>query len=437
MKTLLKRYTKRVVVFIFTTISKKVLKKYNPKIIAVTGSVGKTTTKDAIFSAISPFVKARKSEKSFNSEIGIPITILGCDNAWSNPFLWFENLIRSLFLLYFKNNYPEWLVIEVGADRKGDIVNVSKWLRPDVAVITRLPNVPVHIEYFDSLEEIIEEKLSLGMSVKEGGIVVINADDDNLIANKHRFTSKVITYGFKKDAQFQTSNLLYEYSINDGIELPTGIIFDVSDGVSKNTLMISNVLASNLALSFAASLAVSTFLKISFNDACEGLLRFISPNGRMKLIKGIKNTLIIDDSYNSSPVALEEALDTLSKLNCTGRKIVVAGDMLELGIFSQGEHKRIGKIIAKVSHILITVGIRARGFAEGAMDGDMSEKNIFQYENSTSAGKEWQNMLKEGDILLVKGSQGVRMEKFIEEIMADPNNKKELLVRQDDEWQRR
>ena len=127
-----------------------IIKKYKPKIIAVTGSVGKTSTKDAIFAVMSSSFFVRKSEKSFNSDIGIPLTILGCPNAWFDPIKWARNIFRGLELIVFKHSYPEWLILEVGADRPGDIKEVSKWLKPNIVVLTAFAKVPVHIEFRDA-----------------------------------------------------------------------------------------------------------------------------------------------------------------------------------------------------------------------------------------------------------------------------------------------
>lgn len=123
------------------------VRKYKPRIVAVTGSVGKTSTKDAIFAVLADNQHVRKSDKSFNSEIGLPLTILGCPNAWNNPLRWLQNIFDGFLLLVLPSRYPAWLVLEVGADRPGDISGVAKWLPVDVAVITRLPEVPVHVEF--------------------------------------------------------------------------------------------------------------------------------------------------------------------------------------------------------------------------------------------------------------------------------------------------
>jgi len=158
----------------------------------------------------------------------------------------------------------------------------------------------------------------------------------------------------------------------------------------------------------------------------------------MHLVEGIKETIIIDDSYNSSPVAARKAIETLGDIRVAGeRKIAVLGDMLELGKYSTEEHKKLGKIVSTNCDFLIAVGVRAREIAEGALLGGMSEKNILQFETSERAGKYLQNFIEKGDILLIKGSQSIRTEKVTEEIMLHPENKADLLVRQETEWLKR
>jgi len=189
----MKSIFKKIVVLIIQWEAVFVLKKYKPKIVAVTGSVGKTSTKDAIFTVMSAKFFVRKSEKSFNSEIGVPLTILGCSNAWNNPILWVKNIIEGFMLIVLKNHYPKWLVLEVGADRPGDIESIAKWLKPDVVVLTALPDVPVHIEYFDSLEEIIKEKEYLLGALKEDGILILNNDDEKVRAFKQKYKRTTVT----------------------------------------------------------------------------------------------------------------------------------------------------------------------------------------------------------------------------------------------------
>jgi UDP-N-acetylmuramoyl-tripeptide--D-alanyl-D-alanine ligase len=184
-----------------------VLRVYKPRIVAITGSVGKTSTKDAIYSVLAPHVFVRKSEKSFNSEIGIPLTILGRPNAWNNPFGWLENLIDGLVLIVWRTKYPEWLVLEVGADRPGDISSVAKWLRADIVVITRLPDVPVHVEFFDSPEDVIREKASLLRALKPDGTFVANADDEKVLALRDDVPGQSMTFGFSLGSDIHGKDL--------------------------------------------------------------------------------------------------------------------------------------------------------------------------------------------------------------------------------------
>ena len=141
----MKNILKKIIIYKITTLARLVLLKYKPKIVAVTGNVGKTSTKDAIYTVLSSEFFVRKSEKSFNSDIGVPLTILGCHNGWSNPILWIKIIIRGIELVVFKNKYPQWLVLEVGADRPGDIKNITEWIKPDVVVVTRFGEVPCKV----------------------------------------------------------------------------------------------------------------------------------------------------------------------------------------------------------------------------------------------------------------------------------------------------
>jgi UDP-N-acetylmuramoyl-tripeptide--D-alanyl-D-alanine ligase len=158
------------------------------------------------------------------------------------------------------------------------------------------------------------------------------------------------------------------------------------------------------------------------------------PKGRMNLLKGEKNTLIIDDTYNASPFAVLSALHTLKDIKSKGRKIAVLGDMLELGRHTDEAHKSIGKVASENADILIVVGPRSQFIKNGAIESGMQEENIHEFSNSTIVGGFLKTFLQEGDIILVKGSQGVRMERAVGEIIADKKNKSNLLVRQEKEW---
>ena len=160
------------------------LLRHKPKIIAVTGSVGKSTTKDAIYAVLSGSLHVRKSEKSFNGDVGVPLTILGCENGWKNPLKWLINIAKGLWLVLIPQSYPEWLVLEVGADRPGDIKRIARWLKPDIAVLTAIPETPAHVEFFASPDELMKEKLSLAESLKPGGTLVLYGDDSRMLESQ-------------------------------------------------------------------------------------------------------------------------------------------------------------------------------------------------------------------------------------------------------------
>src|SRR3989344_8120119 len=148
-RTTMKTTFKKIITYILKTESRLVLWKYKPKVVAITGSVGKTSTKDAVYAVLSKIAHIRKSEKSFNSEIGLPLTILGCPNGWNNPVIWLANVFKGLWLFLWPHKYPEWLVLEVGVGKQGDMRKTASWLKTDAVIITAIGETPVHIEFFD------------------------------------------------------------------------------------------------------------------------------------------------------------------------------------------------------------------------------------------------------------------------------------------------
>lgn len=423
--------------------AKLAIRKYKPRIIAITGSVGKTSTKDAIYAVVSRGAYARKSEKSFNSEIGVPLTILGLQNAWSNPLKWLANLIDGLFLIAVGNRYPEWLVLEVGADRPGDIRSLASWLPVDIAVITRLPDVPVHVEFFDSPEAVAEEKASLIKALKPDGTLVLYADDERTKRLSERAEGRhVVFYGMSPDAYVHAEHML---PVFDAEGYPEGMTAQIYVGEATAPIEIKGTIGNHALLSTMGGVAVGSVFKKTVDEMVATLKDYDPPPGRMRILRGVKETLVIDDTYNSSPAAASAALDALAFVgppfakarHKRGRKIAVLGDMLELGRHSVEEHRKLGVHTAKCATLLLTVGFRARDVAEAALDAGMKDGAILQYEDSEKAGDELEALVKPGDTILIKGSQGMRMEKIVEMLMASPERAHELLVRQDEEWKNR
>jgi len=431
----MKKLFKRAIVFLLEKEAQIALRKYKPKIVAITGSVGKTSTKDTVSAALSRFYTCRQSYKSFNSEIGVPLTILDIPNAGRSPLGWTKNLISGLVLIALPHYYPEWLILEVGADAPGDIEKISRWLKPDIVIVTKLSKVPVHVEFFSSPEELFKEKGNLVKALKEGGTLVLNADDEDVMAYKNLSKEKTFLFGHStpSDVSYKDYKIVYG---EDG--LPQGISFEIINGEEVVPVFLEGTLGEHHVYPVMISVAVCVALGQSAELALKAFKHYEPTAGRMRLVEGMNKSLILDDSYNSSPIALEEALNTLKSLKKIKRKIAALGDMLELGKYSIEEHRKAGSKVAGVADLLVTVGVRSRFIAEGALSAGMKAENVFQLDTSKEAGEFLKNKIEVGDVLLVKGSQsGIRMERTVEAIMAHPENKEELLVRQDKEWQGR
>jgi UDP-N-acetylmuramyl pentapeptide synthase len=427
-------FLKRAVVFILTWEARLALLRHKPRIIAVTGSVGKTTAKDAIFAALSEEIHVRKSAKSFNSDIGVPLTILGLGNAWNNPFKWLVNLVRGLAVVVLPGDYPAWLILEVGADRPGDIRRVAKWLRPDIAVITGVPEIPVHVEYFPSPEELVKEKRALAEYLRPGGKLILNGDDMRMREIHTSFRGACVTYGCESNNDFYASHdeILYDSGV------PAGVHFRVNHSGSSTPVSVFGALGRPRIYAALAAIAVADCVGVDTVSVAASLAAWVPPPGRLRLLKGLREAVLIDDTYNSSPSAVYAALDTLKSVNA-GRRIAILGDMLELGKYSAEAHRQVGQRVAESTDMLITVGFRSRLVAEAALDAGMPDGAIRQYEmnDAERAGTELLHELKEGDVVLIKGSQSMRMERTVHALMAEPQRAEELLVRMDEDWRMR
>jgi UDP-N-acetylmuramoyl-tripeptide--D-alanyl-D-alanine ligase len=438
---------KKIVTYILRIESRLVLWKYKPKVVAITGSVGKTSTKDAVYAVISGISYVRKSEKSYNSEIGLPLTILGCPNGWNNPFTWALNILKGLWLFIWPHKYPKWLVLEVGIGKPGDMHRTASWLKSDVVIITAIGETPVHIEFFDSHKHLVEEKSKLIKTLRKDGFLILNNDDEIVSEMKTKTKNRIITFGFKKDSDIKGSGDSIFYT-EKGV--PEGLIFRIDEEGNSFPVVIEGVFGRNHVYASLGALAFSSGLKFNMLDAVNKLKNYNVPPGRMRLLKGINNSLIIDDTYNSSPFACESALKTLaevkiggfvsSKQSVGGRKIAVLGDMLELGKHTEEAHKNVGivaRMVLAIDGILVVVGPRAKKIKEGAIETGMNDMNIYEFLDSQEAGEFLKTFVQKDDLILIKGSQGMRMERAVESILLDKKSKKNLLVRQDEEWKKK
>ncbi len=429
----MKHILKKIIIFILTLEAKLVLKKYKPRVIGITGSVGKTSTKDAIFTALQTTYFVRKTEKSFNSEIGIPLTILGLPNGWNDPKTWFLNIIKGLKVLFQKTEYPAWLVLEIGADRPGDIARVMSWLKIDIAVFTRIGKVPVHVEFYPSVADVVKEKSNLLNGLKRNGVIVLNQDDSDLLLLKENKKHQHITFGLKSKADVGASypSIVYEDDV------PKGMSVKIDVEGSSFPVMLKQALGPQHIYPVLASFCVAKHLEINLINVSLAFGEHQCAPGRMNIIPGKNQMVLIDDTYNASPLAVEEGMELVKTIKTKHRKIAILGDMLELGRHSVAEHLRLGELGASVFDVIVAVGMRAQDFLDGAEIKKMDKKNLHWFESSLEAKEKIDSILKEGDVVYIKGSQGARMERVVETLLQDRLKQKKLLVRQEEEWQQR
>jgi len=395
--------------------AEKTLKKYQPKVVVITGSIGKTSTKEAIYSVLSGKFKTRRSIKNYNNEIGVPLTILNCDSGEKSLWKWIRIFIKAIILNILKDkNYPELLVLEMAADKKGDIkylmdIIPRKLLK--VAVLTAI--TPVHLEFFETVNNIFEEKTTPFSYLGEKELAVINMDNCDSYRVKQKINSKLLTYGLSKDADINITEIKHN---NSGLE------FKINYKDETISSELKDAIADYQLYPLLASIGVGTYFGLELDEMIGFLKSYKILSKRMQKFEGIKNSIIIDDTYNSSPEALKKAIQALVNISFGQRKIIVLGDMLELGNDSETMHKQAGEIISKTDiDFLITFGEKAKYIFEEAIKNNFSEDNAFHFNNKEKIVELLKNEIKKDDVVLVKGSRGMEMEKIVEKII---DNKK-------------
>jgi len=415
-------------------LSKLILRKYQPRIIGITGSIGKTSAKEAVCLVLNTRFKVRSSFKNYNNELGLPLTIIGVESAGKSLVGWLIIFIKALSLILIRDkNYPEILVLEMGVDRPGDMAYLCSIVSPEIGVETAISYA--HLEYFGSVSNIKKEKQVLIEKVDNKGLSILNYDNEYTREMAEASHAKVLTYGFQEGAMLQVQDLSYNFSKGD-YDL-SGIHFKMSYDGSIVPVFMKNVLSETAVYAALAGVAVGLHFEFNLVELAQILLDFNLPHGRMNLLPGIKNTFIIDDTYNSSPEACLAALDILGKLRISedGKKYAVLGDMAEIGSYTEEGHELVGKKVAEVDiDYLVVVGAKSVHIMAGAKEGGLKDDYIFYFDTSEEAARFIQDRIKSGDVILVKGSQSMRMEKVVLKIMAEPERAEELLVRQGQEW---
>lgn len=414
--------------------SQLVLWRYKPLIIAVTGSVGKTSTKEAIYAALKSHFRVRRNIKSYNNKMGMPLTILGLETGQRSIFKWTIIFFKALKTVFWAINYPEILVLEMGTDKPGDIKYLTDLARPKISVVTAIGQFPVHLEFFPAKDDLIKEKTILVEKLPKGGTAVLNYDDLSVRDMRKNVPAQAekITYGFDHTADVQLSLFSHQLDIvkntGSGARPSANISFKAAYKGSIVPMRIYNTLGKQQVYAAGAAIAVGLVLGLNLVEISQALKKYRSLAGRTNLIEGIKKTLVIDDSYNASPSATIVALEILQEFK--GRKIAVLADMTELGQATEPGHRQVGQKAAQIVDLLFVVGARARFISDEARKQGLAKDRIFEFDQPDKAALKVQKVMKQGDIVLVKGSQVMRMEKVVKEIMAHPEKAKKLLVRQ-------
>jgi len=440
--------------YILKILAKIVLWKYQPEIVGVTGSVGKTSAKEAIYQVLKKQFRVRRSRENYNNEIGVPLTILGLDTAGRSFIGWLKNFFKAGIVIFWGRNYPEILVLEMAVDRPGDMKYLLDFVPVKLGVITAIGQFPVHLEFFPEKGKLVEEKALLVKLLSKNGLAVLNYDDltVRMIGDDLSEKTKTIQYGFGQGADLKVFNFQFFPPAGGpagGLERGDfGVSFKLDYQGSIVPFKLNKVLGKQSVYAAAAAVVVGLNFGLNLVEISTALRKYRALAGRAKLIKGIKNSWIIDDSYNSSPSAALAALEILEELSRPAadietevlhsspkktlpevKRIAVLGDMLELGEDTEAGHRQVGQKVAATVDLLFAIGERARFIAEEARQQGLAQEKIFEFSRPEQASLAVQKKLSPGDIVLVKGSRAIHLEKVVKEIMAKPEKADRLLVR--------
>ena len=356
---------------------------FDCNVIGITGSVGKTTTKEMIYSALSSELNVMKTKGNMNSQIGLPITILDIEK---------------------QNNAA---VIEMGVSMFNEMDKLVDIAKPKYAVIT---NIGVsHIENLKTQENILKEKIKITNHFSQDSVLFINGDDHNL-RNAYKYTnSKIITFGIDTLCDYNAQNIVYKDNETR---------FTMVNGDIRQEVVIG-VIGKHNVLNALASFAVGNCLGLDNKNIASGLKEYTPPPLRQQIHKLPNNTIIIDDSYNASPDSMRSAVNVLASLGNTsngGKTIAILADMLELGDIAVSEHIKIGEYVANNKiDCIFTVGELAKNIIKGAVNinPDIINKS---FDDNNSVYEYVKSIIKCGDIILVKGSRGMKTDEIVKKI---------------------
>lgn len=418
---------KKILMHVLASRARSIIAAHRPEIIAITGSVGKTSTKEAIAAVLAKKFDLRSSYKNYNNEIGVPLTVIGEPSAGRSLLGWKKILRKASALSDSKAAYPQALVLEMGIDHPGDMAYLAGIAGPTRAVFTRLGTA--HAEFFPSVAALHAEKLSLAKFVSDNGWVIYNYEDENLRTFASTLTISSLSYGFDEKADVRADQVSFSLE---------GASFKLYFQGSVVPVHIHGLISRPGVLAALAAAAVGFSYGMNAIEISEALKNFALTPGRMNVIAGQRDTVIIDSTYNASPEAVSEGLKAVAEFGdeTINSRWAVLGDMRELGKESITAHEDIGRLVAAHSFdYLITVGDGARRIAAGARAAGFAEDRIKEFKSSQEAAEFLDKNTQSHDLVFVKGSQAVRLERIVKALMKHPEQAGELLVRQTPEWQ--
>jgi UDP-N-acetylmuramoyl-tripeptide--D-alanyl-D-alanine ligase len=357
------------------TLAAAVRKVWGKPLVGVTGSAGKTTTKEAVAHVLGSRFRVLKSEGNFNNHFGLPLMLLKLEPE------------------------HEIAVIEMGMSHAGEIRALAKIAQPEIGVVTNV--APVHLEFFDSITGIARAKYELIESLPTNGVAVLNADDEYVSQFGRGFKGTVLTYGMSAIADVRAENIQPRGA--------GGSAFDVIAGSTRAHSTLPLVGEHNI-LNALAAVAVGLSRGLTLCEAA-ATLPTLAPAEKRGQVLQLGNIMVIDDCYNSNPKALNAMVDALAAMNAK-RRIVVAGEMLELGSTAEQMHREAGEHIAK-KNIDLLVGVC--GLAQIMVDGARQAGVNAHFAATAEESGEWlARETRDGDVVLLKASRGVKLEKALE-----------------------
>ncbi|MBU1119464.1 hypothetical protein KKH43_06305 [Patescibacteria group bacterium] len=404
-------------------LSKKFLVKYSPKIVAITGSVGKTSTREACFAVLSKKYRCIKNyDSALDDRESIPIAILG---EGRDPHGWFDMvrmLLRGYSNYFFQSTFAEFVILEIRVKNPGDIKKVYEYLGTvDVGVLTAISDIPSHVENFKDIEAFTREKMSIISLLSPRALALVNMDDDRVVKALRKVTRNVIRIGFDNDADYfaESPNICSDDIFYRGKSNPCGITYKLHYEQNSIPIRLPHIFSVHQIYPSLFSIVIGLTFEMNLVEIAAALTHFKPPHHRMEALKGIKNSIIIDDTFNASPASCDAALGTTRLLDAKGKKIAVLGDMLELGVHTEKGHREVGKKVCDSVDCLLTYGDRAAFITDEAQKTCPEKKCFAHFTDKQELIQALsEHYMAEGDLLLIKGSRLMHMEEIVRALIV-------------------